>query len=90
MPPAAWLEDARTQHPISPCHPSVSPCPPHTHTPSHTPHAHTQLVEKLYRAKWTRLDGLGALVLTPTRELAVQIFEELRKVRGEGGRGKRP
>ncbi|KAG2440238.1 hypothetical protein HXX76_004350 [Chlamydomonas incerta] len=38
------------------------------------------LVEKLYRAKWTRLDGLGALVLTPTRELAVQIFEELRKV----------
>jgi len=41
---------------------------------------HIQLVEKLYRLKWTRLDGLGALVLTPTRELAMQIFEELRKV----------
>ncbi|EFJ48780.1 hypothetical protein VOLCADRAFT_60063 [Volvox carteri f. nagariensis] len=38
------------------------------------------LVEKLYRLKWTRLDGLGALVLTPTRELAVQIFEQLQKV----------
>lgn len=41
-----------------------------------------QLVEKLYRQAWTRLDGLGALVLTPTRELAMQIFEELVKVRG--------
>ncbi|PNH09995.1 DEAD-box ATP-dependent RNA helicase 32 [Tetrabaena socialis] len=39
------------------------------------------VVEKLYRQKWTQLDGLGALVLTPTRELAVQIFEELKKVR---------
>uniref|UniRef100_A0A383V4Y6 ATP-dependent RNA helicase n=1 Tax=Tetradesmus obliquus TaxID=3088 RepID=A0A383V4Y6_TETOB len=38
------------------------------------------LVEKLYRQAWTRLDGLGALVLTPTRELAMQIFEELVKV----------
>ncbi|GLI59364.1 hypothetical protein VaNZ11_001229 [Volvox africanus] len=38
------------------------------------------LVEKLYRLKWTKLDGLGALVLTPTRELAVQIFEQLQKV----------
>jgi ATP-dependent RNA helicase DDX10/DBP4 len=40
-----------------------------------------QLIEKLYRARWTKLDGLGALVLTPTRELALQIFEELVKVR---------
>ncbi len=39
-----------------------------------------QIVEKLYRLQWTRLDGLGALVLTPTRELALQIFEELKKV----------
>jgi ATP-dependent RNA helicase DDX10/DBP4 len=39
-----------------------------------------QLIEKLYRARWTKLDGLGALVLTPTRELALQIFEELVKV----------
>ena len=26
------------------------------------------------------MDGLGGLVLTPTRELAQQIFEELRKI----------
>lgn len=45
-----------------------------------------QLIEKLYRARWTKLDGLGALVLTPTRELALQIFEELVKV-GLGGNG---
>lgn len=42
-----------------------------------------QLLELLFRARWGRLDGLGALVLTPTRELAMQIFEELRRV----GRG---
>jgi hypothetical protein len=39
-----------------------------------------QLLEALFRARWGRLDGLGALVLTPTRELAMQIFEELRRV----------
>jgi ATP-dependent RNA helicase DDX10/DBP4 len=38
------------------------------------------LIEKLFREKWGRLDGLGALVISPTRELALQIFEELRKV----------
>ena len=38
------------------------------------------LLELLYRKKWTRLDGLGGLVISPTRELALQIFEELRKV----------
>lgn len=45
-----------------------------------------QLIEKLYRARWTKLDGLGALVLTPTRELALQIFEELVKVGFSGNR----
>ena len=39
-----------------------------------------QMLEHLYRLQWSRLDGLGALVITPTRELALQIFEELRKV----------
>ena len=39
-----------------------------------------QVVEKLYRLKWGKLDGLGALVISPTRELAMQIFDELRKV----------
>lgn len=38
------------------------------------------LLECLYRAQWTEFDGLGALVISPTRELAVQIFEVLRKV----------
>nr|XP_022913218.1 probable ATP-dependent RNA helicase DDX10 [Onthophagus taurus] len=38
------------------------------------------ILEKLYTLRWTRLDGLGALVITPTRELAYQIFEALRKV----------
>lgn len=38
------------------------------------------VLEKLYRSKWTELDGLGALILSPTRELAIQIFEVLRKI----------
>lgn len=38
------------------------------------------ILEVLYRKQWTRLDGLGALVITPTRELAYQIFETLRKM----------
>ncbi|GKT45245.1 ATP-dependent RNA helicase dbp-4 [Colletotrichum spaethianum] len=38
------------------------------------------VLEKLYRARWTEYDGLGALIISPTRELAAQIFEVLRKV----------
>ncbi|KAK9473484.1 P-loop containing nucleoside triphosphate hydrolase protein [Dipodascopsis tothii] len=38
------------------------------------------LLEALYRANWTPYDGLGALVISPTRELAIQIFEVLRKI----------
>ncbi|KAI7874460.1 DEAD-domain-containing protein [Lichtheimia hyalospora FSU 10163] len=38
------------------------------------------VLEILERAKWTRDDGLGALVISPTRELAVQIFEVLKKI----------
>lgn len=40
-------------------------------------------LERLFRRSWTTSDGLGALILTPTRELALQIFEVLRRV-GEG------
>jgi len=40
-----------------------------------------QVIEKLFRERWGKFDGLGALILTPTRELALQIFDELRKVR---------
>lgn len=39
-----------------------------------------QVIEKLYRANWSPLDGLGALVISPTRELALQIFNELRRI----------
>ena len=38
------------------------------------------VLERLYCMQWTRLDGLGALIITPTRELDYQIFETFRKV----------
>ena len=38
------------------------------------------LLEKLYRARWSPADGVGAIVISPTRELAMQIFDTLRKV----------
>lgn len=38
------------------------------------------IFEKLYVSQWTRLDGLGALIITPTRELALQIFETVAKI----------
>lgn len=39
-----------------------------------------KVLENLYRKRWTELDGLGALIISPTRELAVQIYEVLIKV----------
>uniref|UniRef100_A0A4W5LZP9 ATP-dependent RNA helicase n=1 Tax=Hucho hucho TaxID=62062 RepID=A0A4W5LZP9_9TELE len=38
------------------------------------------VLECLYRQQWTAVDGLGALLISPTRELAYQTFEVLRKV----------
>ncbi|KAL4960813.1 RNA-dependent ATPase HCA4 [Aspergillus stella-maris] len=38
------------------------------------------ILENLYRKQWAEHDGLGALVISPTRELAIQIFEVLRKI----------
>ncbi|KAL4912309.1 P-loop containing nucleoside triphosphate hydrolase protein [Aspergillus aurantiobrunneus] len=38
------------------------------------------ILESLYRKQWAEHDGLGALVISPTRELAIQIFEVLRKI----------
>ena len=39
------------------------------------------LLESLYRQQWSKhVDGIGAIVLAPTRELAGQIFAVLRKI----------
>ena len=38
------------------------------------------LLERLFRERWGHGDGLGALAISPTRELALQIFEVLRAV----------
>lgn len=38
------------------------------------------VLEVLFRQKWSSLDGVGALIITPTRELALQIYETLVKV----------
>ncbi|KAF2723895.1 DEAD-domain-containing protein [Polychaeton citri CBS 116435] len=43
------------------------------------------ILENLYRAQHVGQDaGLGAMVISPTRELAIQIYEVLRKVGGRG------
>ena len=38
------------------------------------------VLERLVRAKWSKHDGLGALVISPTRELAIQIFKVLQQI----------
>jgi len=38
------------------------------------------IIERLFVNKWTSEDGVGALIVTPTRELAYQIFECLKLV----------
>ncbi len=38
------------------------------------------ILEKLYRARFSPVDGPGAIVLSPTRELAMQIFLVLRNI----------
>ncbi|XP_022292440.2 putative ATP-dependent RNA helicase DDX10 [Crassostrea virginica] len=38
------------------------------------------VLECLYRQKWSSIDGLGALIISPTRELAYQTFEVLKKI----------
>ncbi len=32
-----------------------------------------QVLELLYRRRWSSMDGLGALIISPTRELALQV-----------------
>ena len=38
------------------------------------------VLELLWRERWSRMDGIGALIIAPTRELAYQSFEVLRRV----------
>lgn len=38
------------------------------------------VIENLFLKKWSRTDGIGAIIISPTRELAYQIFETLKKV----------
>uniref|UniRef100_A0A6P4F8J6 ATP-dependent RNA helicase n=1 Tax=Drosophila rhopaloa TaxID=1041015 RepID=A0A6P4F8J6_DRORH len=38
------------------------------------------VLEHLFMNKWSRTDGVGAIIISPTRELAYQIFETLKKV----------
>ncbi|RZC46322.1 hypothetical protein C5167_039263 [Papaver somniferum] len=40
----------------------------------------TQILEKLYKLRWGPEDGVGSIIITPTRELAGQIFEVLTEV----------
>ena len=38
------------------------------------------MLECLFKNQWTSFDGLGALIISPTRELSYQIFEVLNKI----------
>ncbi|XP_058112217.1 DEAD-box ATP-dependent RNA helicase 32 [Magnolia sinica] len=38
------------------------------------------VLEKLYQARWGPEDGVGCIIMSPTRELAAQLFEELKIV----------
>jgi len=39
-----------------------------------------QVIEKLYRERWGPEDGVGCIILSPTNDLAGQIFEVIKKV----------
>lgn len=38
------------------------------------------MLEKLYRERWGPEDGVGSIIISPTRELAAQLFDVLRAV----------
>lgn len=38
------------------------------------------VIEKLYRARWAPEDGVGSIIISPTKELAGQLFEELKTI----------
>lgn len=39
-----------------------------------------QVLEKLYRERWGPEDGVGSIIISPTRELADQLFDVLKAV----------
>jgi ATP-dependent RNA helicase DDX10/DBP4 len=38
------------------------------------------VLEKLYRKSWGQEDGVGSIIISPTRELARQIFDVLKDI----------
>ena len=40
------------------------------------------VIEKLYKQRWSAEDGVGGLILVPTRELGMQVYEVLRSIGG--------
>ncbi|KAI4321947.1 hypothetical protein MLD38_035269 [Melastoma candidum] len=38
------------------------------------------VLEKLYREKWSPEAGVGSIIISPTRELAAQLFDVLKVV----------
>ncbi|MES1902288.1 MAG: ATP-dependent RNA helicase, partial [Paramarteilia canceri] len=38
------------------------------------------ILEKLHELKWSQNEGMGALIITPTRELAYQIFDVIKNI----------
>eukprot|EP00038_Savillea_parva_P008366 m.176464 g.176464 ORF g.176464 m.176464 type:complete len:764 (-) comp14177_c0_seq1:181-2472(-) len=41
------------------------------------------IIERLWRLRWSKMDGVGAVVISPTRELALQTFQALAQVGGK-------
>lgn len=39
-----------------------------------------QVLEKLYKERWGPEDGVGSIIISPTRELADQLFDVLKAV----------
>ena len=84
------MHESQTPNPKPPETRNPKPETP-TDFPISTPHPHTlpagsgktlafliPMLESLYRARWSSVDGLGGLVISPTRELSLQIFDVLR------------
>lgn len=40
------------------------------------------VIERLYKQRWSNEDGVGGLILVPTRELGIQVYEVLRSIGG--------